>query len=78
MCVLFRKNVIIPTDSFSQVMWSESMARSLFSHDASVLRTGENTIAPVLFVQSVLLSVVSVLIGWSMLRYLATGDIGVS
>ncbi len=48
------------------------------SHHASVLRIGKNPIAPALFAQSVTLSVLSVLIGQSTLRFLATGDVGTS
>ncbi len=50
----------------------------VFSHHASVLRTGKNPDASVLFAQSVMLSVLSVLIGWTTLRVLATGDISTS
>ncbi len=40
-----------------------SMVRSLFSHHASVVRISKNPITPVLLDQSVMLSVLSVLIG---------------
>ncbi len=56
-------------------MWSKSMARSVFSHHASVFRIGKNSISLILFAQSVALSAFSVLIGWSTLCFLATGDI---
>ncbi len=52
--------------------------RSLFSHHASVFRIGKNPIAPVLFAQSVTLSVLSVPIGQSVLHFLVTGDVGMS
>ncbi len=44
----------------------------MFSHHASVLRIGKNPIIPLLFAQSVMLSVLSVPIGCSMLCFLAT------
>ncbi len=50
----------------------------MFSHHASVFRIGKNLIAPVVFAQSVTFFVLSVLIGRSMLHFLATGDIGTS
>ncbi len=50
----------------------------MFSHHASVFRIGKNPIAPIIFTQSVTLSVLSVLIGQSMLHSLATGDISTS
>ncbi len=50
---------------------------SVFSHHASVFRIGKNPLAPVLFAQSVTISVLSVLIGRSTLRFSAT-DIGPS
>ncbi len=58
--------------------WSESIARPQFSHHASLFRIDKNPIAPILFVQSVTLSVLSVLIGWSMLYFLATGEASTS
>ncbi len=58
-------------------MWFESIARSLFSH-VSAFRIGKNPVAPILFAQSVTLSVLSVLISQSTLRYLATGDVSTS
>ncbi len=45
---------------------------------ASVFRFNKNPIAAFLFAQSVTLSVLSVLIGWSTLHFLATSDIGMS
>ncbi len=63
-------------DIYQQVMWSDSIPR--FSHHASVFRIGKNPITPVLFAQSVTLSVLSVLIGWSTLHFLVTGDVGTS
>ncbi len=60
----------------SDVVW-EYREISVFSH-ASVLRIGKNPIAPVLSAQSVMLSVLSVLIGQTTLRFLATDDIGTS
>ncbi len=47
----------------------------MFSHHAFVFRIGKNPVAPILFTQSVTLLVFSVLIGWSTLRLLATGDV---
>ncbi len=53
----------------------QCIVRALFSHHASVVRIGKNPITPVLFVRSMTLSVLSVLIGRFMLRFLATGDV---
>ncbi len=50
---------------------------SVFSH-ASVFRIDKSPIVPVLFAQTVTLTVLSVLIGRSTLRLLATTDIGTS
>ncbi len=51
------------------------MSDVVFSHHASVFRIGKNPVALVLFAQSVTLSVLCVLIGRSVLRFLPTGDI---
>ncbi len=51
---------------------------SVFSHRASVFMTDKNPFAPVLFAQSVTLSVLSVPTDLSALRFLATGDVGTS
>ncbi len=58
----------------SGVVW-EYCEISVLSHHASVFRIGKNPITPILFAQSVTLSVLSVLIGWSSLRFLSTGDV---
>ncbi len=50
---------------------------SVFSH-ASVFRFGKSPIVSVLFAQSVTLSVLSVLICWSIQCFLVTGDVGTS
>ncbi len=77
-CVLFRKKCHVNTHRqllVSDVVWGYG---EIFSNHSSVLRYGKNPIAPVLFVQSVTLSVLSVLIGRSKLHFLATGDVGTS
>ncbi len=56
----------------SDVVW-EYGEISVFSHHASAFRIGKNPIAPVLFAQSMTLSVLSVLIGRSALW--TTGDL---
>ncbi len=61
----------------SDVVW-EYGEISVFSHHASVLRIGKNPTAPILFAQSVTLSVLSVLICLSTLPFLATGDVATS
>ncbi len=61
----------------SDMVW-EYHKISVFSHHASVFRIGEYPIASILFVQSATLSVLSVLIGRSTLRFLATGDVDTS
>ncbi len=50
----------------------------MFSHHASEFRIDKNPVTPVLFAQSEMLSVLSVLIGRSMLWFVATGDISMS
>ncbi len=42
------------------------------------INTDKDPIAPVLYLQSVMLSVLSVLTDWSMLRFLGTDDVGMS
>ncbi len=52
---------------------------SVFSH-ASLFGIDKNTAAPIstVFAQSGTLPVLSVLIGWTTLRFLAAGDVGTS
>ncbi len=50
---------------------------SVFNHE-SVFRIGKNPITPLLFAQSVTLSVLSILIGRSTLCLSATGDVSMS
>ncbi len=57
-------------------MWSESIVRSLCFPMPLYSGLVENPIAPVLFAQLVTLYVLIVLIGWSTLHFLVTGDIG--
>ncbi len=72
---LEKKKVIIHKDAVSDAVW-EYCEISVFSHHASVCRINKNPFVPVLFAQSVTLSVLTVLIGRSTLRFLATGDVG--
>ncbi len=61
----------------SDVVWEYRKIR-VFSHNASVLMSDKNPIIPDWFAQSVTLSVLSVLIGWSTLRFEATCDVSMS
>ncbi len=60
----------------NDVVWEYCKISLFFC--ASVFRFNKNPIAAILFAQSVTLSVLSVLIGWSTLHFLATGDVGTS
>ncbi len=61
----------------SDVVWEYCEISVCFFH-ASVFRIDESLIAPVLFAQSLTLSVFSVLIHQSTLHFLATSDVGTS
>ncbi len=61
----------------SDIVW-EYCKISEFSHHASVFRIDKNPITLILFAQSMMPSVLSVLIGQSTLLFLATDDISMS